>query len=278
MSDAELAAINTKIQEQQLFFYPGAPVNFNLTSALVTENQVYIYPIIDGIVYMQRQTAIVAKNRTANPLKRIQQLEIEEFYQAHGLNEMDEVKAPKELRSHKLGESHLFELSALLPKKGKSFLSVSTHDVDAIHNLTYRNKFSIHFHMDFSLPRLKAIQDDLPQKTIFILGEMNNLPFKNDSICGLISFDFLNNYDKDIQNQAYLELKRCLDANGVSVMLYDKEKPLVPKNQLKADQLSKKALSVVAPWKKVKLPNIIFYPIDEANVSNGKFVAKPSFG
>jgi ubiquinone/menaquinone biosynthesis C-methylase UbiE len=169
-------------------------------------------------------------------------------------------------------------MASLLPKKGHSFLSISTHDVDAIHNLTYKSHYKVHFHMDFSLARLKVIQSDLPQNTILILGEMNHLPFKNDSIDGLISFDYLNNYEKEIQNQSYLELKRCLKADGVSIMLYDKDKPLDTKSQLKSDQLVKKALSIVAPWKKVKLPNIIFYPIDESKVSNGKFVANPSFG
>jgi uncharacterized protein YbaR (Trm112 family) len=278
MTEKELAVVNAQLHDRQLFFYCGAPLNFELTSALMSETQAYIYPVIDDIIYLQKQTAIVSKNRTHNPLKRVTQKDTDQFYQDFGFSDNPDLNFPKDLRSHKLGESHISELASLLPKKGNSFLSISTHDVDAIHNLTYRNSYGLHFHMDFSLGRLKAIQCDLPQNTIFVLGEMNCLPFKNDSIDGLISFDYLNNYEKEVQNQAYLELKRCLKEDGVSILLYDKAKPLVPKNQLKSDQLSKKAFSIVAPWKKIQLPNIIFYPIDNSNLTNGNFVANPSFG
>lgn len=280
MSEKELSTVNSLIKNEQLFFYAGAPLNFDLEAAFVTENQLYIYPIINGIVFLQKQTALVAKNRTQNPLKRISQVQIDAFYRAHGFGEANEtIIASKELRSNKISDSQLLELAALLPQKGNCFLSIATHDVDSIHNLSYRLKYSHHFHMDFSLSRLVAIQNDLPKSTILILGDMNYLPFNSDAIDGLFSFDYINDHVKEIQTGAYEELKRCMNSNGVSIMLYDKEKPLHSKNQLKSDQLSKKALSVVAPWKKVKLPNIIFHPISEdSGVGNKGVVAKASLG
>lgn len=279
MTEKELSTINSMIKSELLFFYAGAPLNFELESALVTENQVYIYPIIKGIVFLQKQTAIVAKNRTQNPLKRSSQVQIDAFYRAHGFGEANEViVATKELRSNKLSDDQLLNLASMLPQRGNCFLSIATHDVDSIHNLRYRLKYENNFHMDFSLSRLIAIQNDLPKATVLILGDMNYLPFKSDVIDGLFSFDYINDHVKEIQTGAYEELKRCLKTDGVSVMLYDKEKPLHSKNQLKSDLISKKALAVVAPWKKVKLPNIIFYPISDSSIVDGNgIVAKTSF-
>jgi hypothetical protein len=280
MTEKELNTVNSLMKSEQLFFYAGAPLNFELEAALVTGNQLYIYPIINGIVFLQKQTALVAKNRTQNPLMRISQVQIDAFYRAHGFGEANEmIVASKELRSNKLNDEQLLELASLLPQKGNCFLSIATHDVDSIHNLSYRLKYENHFHMDFSLSRLVAIQNDLPKSTVLILGDMNCLPFNSDSIDGLFSFDYLNDHVKEIQTGAYEELKRCLKSDGVSIMLYDKEKPLHSKSQLKSDQLSKKTLAVVAPWKKIKLPKIIFHPISEASSVDGNgIVAKASLG
>lgn len=71
LSEAELSDVNAKIVTNELFFYPGAQVKKPLKRALVTEHQTYIYPILDNIILLKKETAIVAKNRTENYLKRV---------------------------------------------------------------------------------------------------------------------------------------------------------------------------------------------------------------
>ncbi|WP_339700046.1 class I SAM-dependent methyltransferase [uncultured Roseivirga sp.] len=264
MKEKELVSLNAQIKQGDLFFYPGAPVNIEISAALVTANQTYVYPIIDNISYLQRQTAIVAKNRTANHLRRVSKEEIDQFYKTYGFGEGNTIQKPsKELKSNPISEEKITQLARLLPKGGEYFMSVVTHDVDSIHNLTYGRSFKYYFHMDFSLPRLLAMKNELPGETILVLGDVDHLPFDDDSVEALFSFDYINNYNKEVQGLAYEELKRCLKPDGVSIMLYDNSKPMHASNQLKADQRSKKALGVLAPWKKVKLPNIFFYPIKE---------------
>ena len=264
MTEKELNSVNAQIKHGDLYFYPGAPVNIELTSALVTANHTYIYPIVDNISYLKRETAIVSKNRTENHLRRVPREEIESFYKSYGFGDENEmVKPAKELQSNPLNQEKIKQLARLLPKGGDYFMSVVTHDVDSIHNLTYGRAFKYYFHMDFSLPRLLAMKDDLPTATILVLGDFDHLPFANDSVDALFSFDYINNYSKEIQASAYEELKRCLKYDGVSITLYDKTKPMHANSQLKSDQRSKKALGVLAPWKKVKLPNIFFYPIND---------------
>ncbi len=264
MREKELISLNAQIKQGDLFFYPGAPVNIEITAALVTSNHTYIYPIIDNISYLQRQTAIVSRNRTANHLRRIPQEEINQFYKDYGFGEGNEIHKPsKELKSNPISQEKITQLARLLPKGGEYFMSVVTHDVDSIHNLTYGRSFKYYFHMDFSLSRLLAIKDELPGETILVLGDVDHLPFDDSSVEALFSFDYINNYNKEVQELAYEELKRCLKPDGVSIMLYDSTKPMHASTQLKSDQRSKKALGVFAPWKKIKLPNIFFYPINE---------------
>ncbi|WP_082794032.1 class I SAM-dependent methyltransferase [Roseivirga seohaensis] len=262
MTEKELISLNTQIKHGDLFFYPGAPVNIEVKAALVTSHLTHIYPIIDNISYLQRRTAIVSKNRTANHLKRVPQEEIDQFYRDYGFGEGNAIEKPtKELKSNPISQEKVTQLARLLPKGGEYFMSVVTHDVDSIHNLTYGRSFKYYFHMDFSLSRLMAIKDELPGETILVLGDVDHLPFDNNSVDALFSFDYINNYDKEVQEMAYEELKRCLKPDGVSIMLYDNSKPMHASSQLKSDQRSKRALGVIAPWKKIKLPNIFFYPI-----------------
>lgn len=280
MSDNELTSLQFRVEENQMFFYSGAPVNIPIEEALITENHLYIYPVIDGIIYLQKQTAIVARNRIANPLRRTPKEEIDSFYQTYGFGKGTGTASVLEKKADKpIEEDKVKEFAYRLPKKGSCFLSVVTCNVDSIHNLAYGRDFTQRFHMDASLDSLRARQSDLPKDTTLVLGDVDSLPFKDDSIDALVSFDYLNNHEKEVQTSAYEELKRCLSKEGVSIMLYDSLKPLYAKNQLKADQLSKKALGMVAPWKRVKVPNIIFHPV--GNTSSGSasnFVAKPSFG
>ncbi|KYG72866.1 hypothetical protein AWN68_09200 [Roseivirga echinicomitans] len=275
MTEKELVSLNAQIKHGDLFFYPGAPVNIELTAALVTSNQTYIYPIINNISYLQRNTAIVSKNRTANHLRRVSPKEIAQFYKTYGIGEGNFIEKPsKELNSNPISQEKITQLARLLPKGGEYFMSVVTHDVDSIHNLTYGRSFKYYFHMDFSLSRLLAVKDELPRETILVLGDVDHLPFDDSSVEALFSFDYINNYEKDVQELAYEELKRCLKPDGVSIMLYDNSKPMHASSQLKSDQRSKKALAMIAPWKKVKLPNIFFYPINketEAPESTGFF-------
>ncbi len=264
MTEKELISFNAQIKHGDLFFYPGAPVNIELKAALVTANQTYVYPIIDNIRYLQRKTAIVSKNRTDNHLRRVPQDEIDLFYKTYGLGVDNSIeKSSKKLNSNPISQEKVTQLGRLLPKGGECFMSVVTHDVDSIHNLTYGRSFKHYFHMDFSLPRLLAVKDELPNETILVLGDVDHLPFSDSAVEALFSFDYINNYDKEVQSLAYEELKRCLKPDGVSIMLYDNSKPMHASGQLKADQRSKKALGVIAPWKKIKLPNIFFYPINK---------------
>lgn len=266
MTEKELTSVNAQIKNGELYFYTGAPVNIKLTAAFVTANHTYIYPLINNISYLKRQTAIVAKNRTQNHLRRVSESEIGLFYKTYAFGEDNElIKPSKELQSNPIGQDKIKQLARLLPKGGDYFMSIVTHDVDSIHNLTYGRTFKHYFHMDFSLPRLLAMKDDLPSDTILVLGDFDHLPFANDTVDALFSFDYINNYSKEVQASAYEELKRCLKSDGVSITLYDKSKPMHANSQLKSDQRSKKALGVIAPWKKVKLPNIFFYPINDEN-------------
>ena len=150
-----------------------------------------------------------------------------------------------------------------MPKSGKSFVSIITHDVDSIHNLAYRRDFDQFLHIDVSLKRLKSVVQELKAGTLYVLADANKLPLKDHTVGALFSFGYINSYEKDDQKWACDELKRCLSEDGASVVLYQSEKPLHTKGKVFNDKMTSKAMKFVAPWKKISNSNIYFYPVGQ---------------
>lgn len=281
LSENEIAVVNQKISSGQLYFYKGIQVENEIQSGLITENQTYMYPIVEEVVLLKKDTAITAKNRTKNPLLRVTEDLVEEFFQDFNLlrkNHPVTSSFHKDLHSQPLSNDQLMQLKALLPKEGECFMSAVTHDVDALHNLVFNAHFDHYLHIDFSIDRLLAIRKEVKEGTVLVLCENANLPFAEDTVDALFSFDYINAYEKDDQKVAYEELKRVLKSNGASVVLYDKNKPLYAQSHLKSDQFAKKTLGYIAPWKKRKLPAIHFHAVERNDSDGGGELLSPSLG
>ncbi len=259
LSEKELETVNERIGRGELYFHPGIQVSKSLSQALVTEHQTYIYPIFDDIFYLKRETAIVAKNRTENYLKRISQFVIDEFERKYAFNQNQEEATQDIVPKTKGMTSQLASsLRDKLPKKGKYFLSMCSGDIDAIHNLVFGTDFDQYLHVDFELSKLKAIAPSLRDKTVLILADNGHLPFEASTLDALVSFDPINKYSKEDQKVIYENFKSVLSTDASSVLLYDNTKPLYTKVLLGADKLSKAARGVVMPWRKTKKTSFHF--------------------
>ncbi|MFT6873468.1 MAG: hypothetical protein ACJAVN_002488 [Roseivirga sp.] len=279
LSENELENINNRIDSGELYFHPGIKVQTHLVQALVTEHQSYIYPIIDNILYLKSETAIVAKNRTENYLKRISQTIIEDFEAKYGFNsEQLERKSDVPSSTKSINPELVVSLKSKLHKEGNHFTSIGSSDIDALHNFIFQTNFKQYIHVDFDLNKLKLIQTELKGETILVLADNGNLPFGNGSLDALVSFDPINQYDKADQKFIYDDLKRILSHDATSVVFYENNKPLHTKVLLSADKLSKTARGLVMPWKKFKLPTFYFEGINPSstNDSSNQTVGKTS--
>lgn len=259
LSAEELENVNERIGRRELYFHPGIIVNSKLTRALVTEHQTYIYPVIDNIFYLKRETAIVAKNRTENYLKRVSQVVIDDFESRYNLNSADPTIASATLgKMDVLSPERVTALRTRYPNAGQNFVSICSGDIDAIHNLVFGTKYSRYIHVEFDLRRLKSIENDLKGNTVLILADNGKMPFRDGSIDAVFSFDPINKYAKNDQKLIYDDLKRVLCQGAVSTVLFEEGKPMRAKFFSGVDKLSKAALNVVMPWKKSKLPMFHF--------------------
>lgn len=262
LSEAELNVINAKIITNELFFYPGAQVKKPLKCALVTEHQTYIYPILDNIILLKKETAIVAKNRTENYLKRVSDnidTYFDELYNFDENNQEDEAMVQNTVPA--MPSEEIARLKQLIPNSSNIFLSIASDNIDDVLNLVFNSKFSKYVHADYDIERLRAVKSDLQKDTLLVLCDNTDLPFSNSSIDAIISFDKINQYEKENQKLISGEISRVLDTAGASIVLFDEDKPLAAERQLKKEQLVKKAQGLMKPWKKIKNPTIYFHPV-----------------
>ncbi|OEK00964.1 hypothetical protein BFP97_05320 [Roseivirga sp. 4D4] len=281
LSEQELENVNERIGRRELYFHPGILVSTKLTRALVTEHQSYIYPVFDNIFYLKRETAIVAKNRTENYLKRVSQNVIDDFESRYELNTVNEqVVTSSSKKLEMLSPDRVTSLRANYPKTGENFVSICANDIDAIYNLVFETRYKRYIHVEFDLRKLKSIEAELKENTVLILADNGKLPFEDGAIDAMFSFDPINKYAKADQKFIYDDFKRVLKPGALSTVLFENDKPLHAKLLSGVDKLSKTARSVVMPWKRSKLAKIDFQGVKPAPIESqsDEIVSKTSLG
>ncbi|GEM_PF-898147 len=283
MGKEELATVNAKITAGELFFYPGVPVEIKLKKAYVTEHSTYIYPIFDNIICLKKETAIVPKNRTQNPLLRVSEGIVEAFYTHYRLRRKDKLKPlPEALPSTKISNDELNHLKRLLPNAGGVFISGCSNSIDTTHNIIFGLNYQQVVHFDHQIDRLKQLTKELNKDSLFVLGEKTKFPFNQNSIAAILSMDDISVYEKEDQKQVYEDLKRVLTHEGSSVMLYDKTKKLHAEGSMKSDKVITKAKGFFKPWNKQKVAEIHFQGVDVSNGQDSQtdesFMSKTSLG
>ena len=279
LTEAELIVVNSKINNSELFFYPGVTVEKPLSRALVTEHQTYIYPVQNDILFLKKETAIVTKNRTENYLKRISAEVITNFKSQYKFDQATIID--EEVLSNcvlPISSDVIGTLRQYITKSSDVFLSMASESADNIHNVAFNTESRSYVHADFDLKRLQSIKGDLQKGTICVLCDLTALPFAGGSVDAMVSFDLINEYDKATQKLAATEIKRVVNSKGSSVVLFNDSLPLFAERQLKKDEMVKKAKVLMKPWKKVSSSTIHFHPINipQKPSKSGTFVGKTS--
>lgn len=276
LSEHELAMINNKCERQELLFYSGVPVNFEIQQAFVSTNFLYIYPVHEGVVLLKKATSIVSGNRIEHPFLARDQKKVEDFYQAYGFQD----EGRKAIEGNAILEDAIKdEVRNYLPKQGETLISANANSASDVLNLVYGCQYQYHIHLDHDLERLRAVQGSLERTSTQVLCDQVFLPLQSASVASFIDLDLNNALDKSDQVALYKEMTRVLSATGVCVKLYSDSKNFEFKKLLAADKLAKKAKNLLKPWKTQEYPSMYFIQIQtppqgssaELNVKKTKF-------
>ena len=269
LDSRELEQLNTGIQQGNFYFYEGVPVNFTLKKAYSANNQIYIYPVVDEVVFLKKRTSIVPKNRTRNPHKRVLNDVADAFYEEFGFKPSRKSVGLHQLMYEPLPLEQLNEFQTMLPKLGGTFISLAVNDVETTHHLIFGKKFDHHIHIDHSFARMKAVLGQLVEETLYILSDEGDLPLSDCSVDAVLASDFIED-GENFQKLSYTELKRNLKPHGVAIVLDDLENLSPIRNSYNADKFIRKLLRYFIPWKKQFPPSFHFHAVKRYLVGEGK--------
>ena len=231
-----LADLNQRIDQKKLLHTDGSVVPEPLTEALISEDQRYVYPIVDHqIVVMLESLAIVTESeyQVAQSLDEEKKIVLD-FYNEFGWKKdqnnlfKDTVtfEDRRTIAADYWSKCHL-RLNQYLPN-GQYILDVAAGAIPNDEYLTYSDHFRIRICMDFSLLAMQEAARRLNGRGIFILGDMTNIPIADHCLDAVISLHTVYHVPRAEQTQAVAEAYRVLSPGGKAVIVYSwKDAPLM---------------------------------------------------
>jgi ubiquinone/menaquinone biosynthesis C-methylase UbiE len=204
-------------------------------SLLKTIDGCYAYPIKEGIFLLTAENAIDRTNsqKTAYPVREEKKI-VRDFYNDFGWRLTDSgiykdlaVWVNQQPRCLEFGTWCARQVGAYLPRSGTYLLDAGSGPVHPVY-MEYHANYVHRICVDFSIVALQEAQKTLGVRGIYVLGDVTNLPFRDDAIDAVISNHVLYHVPADEQAKAFRELWRVTRPGGRAVVVYA-WKALLPK-------------------------------------------------
>jgi hypothetical protein len=259
LTEQDLSDLNQRIVNNELFFQVGVPLKFPIQAGYISHDRVYVYAVIEGVLLLQKQTAIVERNRMNNPQRRISEGATEAFYQGLGIGgDGTFTRAQAEAKPEPvITPEHMKSVASAISKEGFCLITANTALTDEVRNLIFGRNFQYHLHMDHDIDRLRRVEGELSSYTQYILCDPEVVPVADDAVDSYCSFNTVSNQPKEVQVELYNALKRTLKSRGNAICLLDEAARNYIASSYKADSLAAK----LKPWKKNALPAFRFYKV-----------------
>lgn len=229
LESEEIDVLQKKTSQGKLWLADGQQYTGSLQYGLITLNGNYIYPIVNTIVILLEELAII-DNRD-NIVKEFfspDKVQVKEFYDEIGwsANEQGNYKDAviyedlREVSKEYLKKCHE-RVGRQLRPSGKYMLDAASGAVQYPAYLQYSANYTYRVCLDFSFRALAEASKKLGSKGICVLGDMTNMPFKNGVMDGFVSLNTVYHIPKDEQVTAIRELYRVLAKHGKGVVVYD---------------------------------------------------------
>ncbi len=106
-----------------------------------------------------------------------------------------------------------------LKKDGKVLLDAGSGPIQYPAYLTYMEGFQYRLCMDISILALQEARKRIGEKGLFVVGDIANLPFDDNSFDGIVSLHTLHHLPISEQKKAYKDLYRVLNPSKNAVLV-----------------------------------------------------------
>lgn len=232
MTDEHLNQLNRRILGHELRHLDGTSVLRPLTQALESEDGRFAYIIEDGIIMLLAAFAIVLNpGSEAQPGQyqlRAEKQVVKDWYDEFGWQTGEgglclDALAFGDLRPVSQEYGHKTQLRPLqyLPKGGNYILDVASGAIPQPEYLLYSEAFAKRICIDLSYVALQQAKKKLGDRGIYILGDITNLPLRDDVCDAVMSLHTIYHVPADEQAFALRELFRVLKPGGKALVIYN---------------------------------------------------------
>lgn len=229
LTEEEINAINAGVANRKVWQADGSLMNQAIVQGLITSDKSYIYPIIEGIVILLKNLALITSSDKLikQEIDKDKQL-VRDFYNQKGWfaneegNYEDAViyEDLREVSKDYLKKCH-DRVSRYLNPSGTYMLDAASGALQYSDYLQYSANYTYRVCVDFSFQALSEARKKLGEKGLYILADMCNMPFKDQVMDGFVSLNTIYHIPKGEQAQAIRELYRLLAPKGKGVVVYD---------------------------------------------------------
>jgi ubiquinone/menaquinone biosynthesis C-methylase UbiE/uncharacterized protein YbaR (Trm112 family) len=224
-------SINDRIAKGLLLHRDGTPIKVPLESGLISSDGRFVYPIMEGIILLLENLAIpVSREPEDNPVSlRAEKKILQDFYDSIGWQKEKQEAASfvdalkwEDLRpvsSEYIHKCHV-RVNRYLRNQGTYLLDAGSGPIQYPEYLQYSEGFDYRICIDISFLALKEAQKKLGDKGIYILGDITNIPLRDNCVDGAVSLHVIYHIPKDEQIAALREIHRVLNPGSSAVVVY----------------------------------------------------------
>jgi ubiquinone/menaquinone biosynthesis C-methylase UbiE/uncharacterized protein YbaR (Trm112 family) len=227
----ELALLNTRIIKDELVHANNTPVKTFLEAGFISNDGQFVYPVLEGIIVLIENLAIPIDNQKGcaqinlNAEKKV----LQDFYDSIGWQKEDPNTANfvdalkwEDLRpvaSEYIHNCHL-RVNRYINNKGQYLLDAGSGPVQYSDYLSYSKGYDFRICVDISFLALKEAQKKIGDTGIYILGDVTNIPLRDNVVDGAVSLHVIYHVPKDEQVSALHELHRVLKPSSSAAVVY----------------------------------------------------------
>jgi len=229
ISDQSLEDLNNSIRNKSIFYYDGRVVEDLLKSAFINEDQSVVYMVKSGIIWMLNNFAIIVDIEKINvdTGKNFYKDAVKDFYDDIGWQQesdkhFKDARLFEDLRdvSRTYIKNCRLRTNKYISNSGKYLLDVASGPIQYEEYLTYSENYDYRVCVDISFRALLQAKDKLGEKGIYILGDVTNLPIRDNLIDTVISLHTIYHVPKDLQAAAIKEIYRVQKPGSNAVIIY----------------------------------------------------------
>lgn len=274
LTKKEIDKVNLQISKDSLIHFDGSVVKGGIKSGFISLNNKYVFPIVDGIIILNRDLATVTDKKYVNKYKAnlsAEKQSVINFYNEIGWKkgsskQFEDALKYEDLRkvAHEYIHKCHLRVNNYINHKGRYLLDAGSGPIQYREYLSYSKGYDKRVCVDISFLALKEAKKRLGNKGIYILADLTNLPFKDNSFDGAVSLHVIYHIPKNEQKTALKEIYRVLKPSSSAAVVYSWPAKF---NLLLI--IGKIARKIGILKKKVNKPDFYFQPQNRAYISKG---------